>query len=120
MKKIILFAVLGMFASLPATAAISNPHGPDGGHHGRHIGGLFLGWTNPPQDSSDFTWGLEYEYKPGDRWGLGIIAESTNNAHHGDGVEVGILAAHYHFNSLRVSLGLGREWVRDHGHQDLK
>lgn len=90
------------------------------GHHSPHIIGAFAGSTDPEGAPAEFTWGLEYEYRPDDRFGIGLVAERTSDAHHGDGVDVAVGMLHYHVAHFRFSAGMGKEWVNDHGSEWLK
>lgn len=87
----------------------------DGGaHYPAHIVGVFVGATDA--DTTEFTFGLEYELKFSDKFGIGAVVEHIPNAHHGDGVTVGLAALHFHpAGGLRLTAGIGEEWVHgDH------
>lgn len=84
-----------------------------------HFPGIFVGYTHA-ESHTEFTYGIEYEYKFNSEWGLGAIYEKTDNAHHGDGVTVKILEAFYHPTSyLRLGVGAGKEKIGgDHPHTE--
>ncbi len=85
----------------------------------KHIPGVFIGVTHIDNEA-EFTFGVEYEYKLDKQWGLGLIYERTNNAHHGDGVSVSLASAYFHPNkSIRLGVGIGEERVGgSHSHSD--
>tara|TARA_R110002167_G_scaffold71995_1_gene202861 strand:+ start:743 stop:1207 length:465 start_codon:yes stop_codon:yes gene_type:complete len=86
-----------------------------------HFPGIFIGYTNA-LDETHFTYGVEYEYKFEQTWGLGAVYEKTDNAHHGDGVTVALAQFFYHpLSNVRIGLGLGKEKIGGaHPHsQDL-
>jgi hypothetical protein len=77
----------------------------------RHFPGIFLGYTNAA-DETHFTYGIEYEYKFNQHWGLGAIYEKVDDAHHGDGVTVTIAELFYHpVKNVRVGFGIGKEKI---------
>jgi hypothetical protein len=86
-------------------------------HH--HFPGIFLGATTIDSET-DFSYGVEYEYKANHLWGAGIVYEKTDDAHHGDGVDVKLAAVYLHpWKELRVGLGYGKEKVGgDHPHEE--
>ena len=104
-------ALMSMMCAAPVMAeATSN----------KHIVGLFLGTANIDNDR-DFAYGLEYEYKFNDTWGLGPVFEKTTNAHGGDGVYVRLVSLYAHVTpSIRLGLGYGEESIGEHsGSEDL-
>ncbi len=77
-----------------------------------HFPGVFLGATTIAS-KTDFSWGLEYEYKFADRWGVGAVYEETNNALDGIGIEVKLASLYFHpINHMRLGLGFGEEKVK--------
>lgn len=84
-----------------------------------HYPGIFVGMTHFDGES-DFTYGVEYEYKFNRSFGLGAIYEKTDDAHHGDGVTVKIIEAFYHpTDTIRVGFGFGEERIGgDHPHTE--
>lgn len=77
----------------------------------KHIPGVFVGATRIDSET-DFTFGIEYEYKFNQNWGAGAVYERTNDAHHGDGVGVWVVSAFYHpVTNVRLGLGAGKERV---------
>jgi|TARA_B110000259_G_C13898912_1_gene356053 hypothetical protein len=77
----------------------------------KHIAGVFIGYTNA-ESETEFSYGVEYEYKFSRRWGAGVGYEKTNNAHHGAGVDVALVSLYLHpWKALRVGLGVGKETV---------
>lgn len=101
MKKITpTIAVLAMLCA-PAMAAGDK----------NHIVGVFVGGSNI-QDEFDASYGLEYEYKFNQTWGVGPVIEKTSDAHHGDGVTVKLVSLYGHINNTwRFGLGFGEEKV---------
>lgn len=106
--KLILSASALLLAS--QSSAAGNAH---------HFPGVFVGYTHA-ESKTEFTYGLEYEYKFNSEWGLGAIYEKTDDAHHGDGVTVKIIEAFYHPTSyLRLGAGVGKEKIGgDHPHSE--
>lgn len=101
-------AAMLMMASMGAQAA-------DGK---QHAFGVFLGATDA-KNETEFTYGIEYEYKFTPRWGAGLVYERTDEAHHGDGVDVTLGSIYYHPDALRLGLGFGREKVKGaHPHSE--
>lgn len=77
----------------------------------QHYPGVFLGATNFKSET-DFTLGVEYEYKFQEHWGLGGVYERTKEGHKGDGVNVWVASLYYHPNdSWRLGAGLGQEKI---------
>ena len=89
-------------------------------HGAPHMIGAFAGATDPSGEKADLTYGLEYEYRASRRLGFGLIGERTPDGHHGDGVDVAVAAAHLHVGALRLTAGLGREWVDGYGSEPLQ
>lgn len=83
----------------------------EGGHHyPAHIPGIFIGITDG--DPSELTIGAEYEYKWNKKFGVGGVVEHLSGYHNGDGATVGVALLHFHpAGGLRLSAGLGKEWV---------
>ena len=78
-------------------------------HH--HFPAVFVGGTSFDGET-EFTYGVEYEYKFSKRWGAGAVFEKTNDAHHGDGTTVSLASLYLHpWKELRVGAGFGREKV---------
>jgi len=101
-------------ASLVFSSGVSYASSAD--HH--HFPALFVGTTTFDGDT-DFTYGLEYEYKFSHQWGVGGVVEKTNDAHHGDGTSVALVSLYLHpWQELRVGVGFGKEKVGGaHGHK---
>ena len=73
--------------------------------------GIFIGYTHA-SDETHFTYGLEFEYKFNQNWGLGAVYENIDDAHHGDGVTVTVASLFYHpSNNVRLGLGVGKEKI---------
>ncbi|NQZ11177.1 MAG: hypothetical protein HRT35_28830 [Algicola sp.] len=84
-------------------------YGAAGEHH--HFAGIFLGYTNA-DSHTEFSYGIEYEYKFNQMWGTGFVYEKTDDAHHGDGVDITLGAIYLHpWKELRIGAGFGREKV---------
>lgn len=95
--------LLSMMSAAPAVMAEASSN--------KHVVGLFLGASNI-DDETDFSYGLEYEYKFNNTWGVGPVIEKTNDAHHGDGVTVKLLSVYAHVtSSVRLGLGYGKEEI---------
>jgi len=109
-KSIIIATALSAVTSTTIMAS-ENDH--------RHFPGIFLG-ASTIDGETDFSYGLEYEYKPTKLIGAGIVYENTDNAEHSDGVEVLLAAVYLHpWKELRLGVGFGREKVGgDHSHKE--
>ena len=88
-----------------------------GEHH--HFPGIFIGATSADSETN-FSYGIEYEYKFSKMWGAGIVFEKTDDAHHGAGVDITLAAIYLHpWKELRIGAGFGQEKVgsfTDHEH----
>ncbi|WP_247664636.1 hypothetical protein [Pseudoalteromonas sp. MMG010] len=84
-----------------------------------HIPGVFIGATHA-QDETEFTYGIEYEYKFTSQWGAGVVYERADSAHHDDGVSVLLASVYYHpTKSIRLGVGFGEERIGgDHPHEE--
>jgi hypothetical protein len=84
-----------------------------------HFPGVFIGMTNA-ESETEFTYGIEYEYKFDHQWGVGAVYEKTDDAHHEDGVTVKLASIYYHpVNNVRLGLGFGEEKIGgDHPHTE--
>jgi len=104
--------LLSVMCAAPAMAASKSNH---------HVVGVFLGASNI-QDETDFSYGVEYEYKFNDTWGIGPVFERTADADHGRGVNVSLLSLYAHVTpSVRLGLGFGEERIgADDSHHSHK
>lgn len=94
----------------------------DDAHHEypSHALGVFLGATDPEEESADFSFGGEYELRINQYIGVGGIVERTPQGHEGDGVTVALGAVHIHpVGALRITGGIGSEMVDDHDSETL-
>lgn len=106
-RKILLSAILLSTSSLVSAA---------GGAH--HFPGIFIGVTNA-QSETEFTYGIEYEYKFDSQWGVGVVYEKTDDAHHEAGVDVALAAIYLHpWKDLRLGVGFGKETVGSYDEDD--
>ena len=77
-----------------------------------HLPGVFLGFTNADSET-EFTYGVEYEYKFNKNWGAGVIFETTPDGHSGDGVDVRLAQVFYHPTKvIRLGAGFGEEKIK--------
>lgn len=110
-KILITASILATLAT--STAFASNDESP------KHIPGVFVGYTTADSET-EFSYGIEYEYKFSKLWGAGVVYEKTDEAHHGAGVDIALAAIYVHpWKELRVGLGFGKESVgsyTDHDH----
>jgi hypothetical protein len=85
----------------------------------QHFPGVFVGMTNADSET-EFTYGIEHEYKFGKQWGVGAVYEKTDDAHHEDGVTVKLTSIYYHpVNNVLLGLGFGEEKIGvDHPHSE--
>ena len=111
-NKILLAA--GIIATLTTSTAFASTE-----EYPKHIPGVFVGYTNADSET-EFSYGVEYEYKFSKLWGAGVVYEKTDEAHHGAGVDIALAAVYLHpWKELRVGLGVGQETVgsyTDHDH----
>ncbi|MEP1470133.1 MAG: hypothetical protein ABJK25_04105 [Halieaceae bacterium] len=86
-------------------------------HFKHHTVGVFLGDSDERSGGDHFTVGVEYEYKFNPKFGAGVVFETTDGAHDGDGVSVGLAALYYHpYAGWRLGAGLGTEKIHgSHG-----
>ena len=106
---------------LSMALATSTTFAASGGE--QHFAGVFVGATTVDSET-DFSYGLEYEYKFSPLWGAGFVYEKTDDAHHGAGVDIALASLYLHpWKALRVGLGYGKETVgsytEDDGHGHL-
>ncbi|MGJ8682049.1 hypothetical protein [Paraglaciecola sp.] len=79
----------------------------------KHFPGIFVGMTHA--DETEFTYGIEYEYKFNSSWGVGAVYEKTKDAHHGDGVTVKLASLYFHpSKNVRLGAGFGEEEIGGH------
>lgn len=103
MKTISTLIGTGLLLTSSAALAASNA---------KHLPGVFIGATHA-KSKTEFTFGVEYEYKFNRNWGAGAVFERTNDAHKGDGVAVALGSVYYHpNNNVRLGLGYGEERIR--------
>ncbi|WP_353410965.1 hypothetical protein [Pseudoteredinibacter isoporae] len=80
----------------------------------KHIPGIFIGATTTDGETHS-SYGLEYEYKFSERLGGGFLYEKTEDAHHGDGVEIKLAALYLHpWKGLKLGVGAGKEDIGGH------
>lgn len=78
----------------------------------KHVPGIFLGATHIDSET-EFTWGIEYEYKFTPKWGVGFVYEETPDGHKGDGVDVKVASLFYHPSKyVRLGAGFGKEKIK--------
>lgn len=105
-KLLLAASLIGTLAMTPSLALA--------GQEAKHIPGVFIGYTDA-NDETEFSYGLEYEYKFSKNWGAGVVYEKTDKAHHGDGVEVKLAALYLHpWKALRLGVGAGKEEIGGH------
>lgn len=76
-----------------------------------HFPGVFVGYTKAAEETH-FTYGVEYEYKFNQSWGLGGAYEKIDDAHHEDGVTVTVAGLFYHpTNTIRFGVAVGKEKI---------
>ncbi len=76
-----------------------------------YFAGIFLGVASI-DSKTEFSYGIEYEYKLAQLWGAGLLYEKTNEAHHGNDVNVTLTSAYIHpWKGLRIGSGVGQERV---------
>jgi hypothetical protein len=110
------FGCLGLVALLTLTTNISSANAAGdypahaAGDYPAHIAGVFIGATDT--STTDFTIGLEYEYKFTKLYGFGGVVEHIPDGHGGDGVTIAMGTLHLHpIGALRLTAGIGREYI---------
>lgn len=111
-----LIAVAGWLAATGAVLAQENePVHHEAKELKHHIAGIHGGFTHA-DDETEFTIGLEYEYRFTELFGVGAIAEYTPESHGGEGSAVYIGLVHLHpWRELRLSVGFGQEDIFEAG-----
>jgi len=100
-------ALTCLFAAIPTMNALA-------ANNAHHYPAIFIG-TTTADSKSEFSYGFEYEYKFNKLWGAGVVYEKTDDAHHGDGVDVYLASAYLHpWKDLRIGAGFGKEKVGGH------
>jgi hypothetical protein len=75
---------------------------------------VFVGATVDDSET-EFSYGLEYEYKVNSSWGVGATYEHTEEAEEGAGIDIYVASAYYHpWKSLRIGAGFGKEKIGGH------
>lgn len=101
--------ILNLAIFLLATSTIANAAGD-----AKHFPGVFFGATNIDSET-EFTVGLEYEYKFTPNWGAGAVYEQTPDGHKGDGVDVMVASLFYHpTKNIKFGAGFGKEKIKGH------
>lgn len=108
-----------LYFTLTATLLLFSSANVLASEEAKHIPGIFIGATTVDSET-DFTFGLEYEYKITSSWGVGAVFERTIDAHNGDGVNVTLASLYYHpIKEVRLGAGIGREHIGGaHPHDD--
>lgn len=105
------FIGLGASGSVLASEEANEGH-PEmfGHHHPDHALGVFLGGTTT-EESSEFTFGLEYEYRLTKHIGIGIVGEHTPDAAaFTQGATTALALVHLHpYRGLSLIAGIGAE-----------
>jgi hypothetical protein len=105
-KMLLAVGVLTTLITAPVFASNDEGHAEP-----KHIPGVFMGYTHADGES-EFSYGIEYEYKFSKQWGAGLVYEKTDDAHHGAGIDITLAAVYLHpWKELRIGLGIGQEKV---------
>ena len=106
-------ATIFAIVAASVTSVYGTAYAAEGNSIAHHLPGVFVGVTSGGGET-DYTLGIEYEYRFNQWFGLGIVGEHTPNRHFGDGVSVALGTIHYHpFGAWRVTAGYGYEDVHD-------
>lgn len=125
MFRLVILSSLLLSVSLTAQAFSDSKE-----HFKHHVVGGFLGITDT-DETSETSYGVEYEYRFDQHWGLGAVYEITPELHeahhapeHGElhhissgnanekaDVTVYLISGYYHIGALRLGLGFGQEEV---------
>ena len=116
MKKVTCALLTSLVLATSANAATP-------GQLNQHVFGAFFGVsdTNYTKENS---YGVEYEYRFNETWGLGAVYEKTPDGYddghgHVEDFSVKIVSAYWHKDLLRLGLGVGKEKVYgDHPHTE--
>lgn len=116
MKNIIkaLTLISSSIFALTASANTASEH--DNAHH---FPSVFIGSTTT-EGETEFTYGVEYEYKFNHLIGTGVVYERRDHPHHGTGAEVYLASIYLHpWKTLRVGAGYGAERMKgSHGYRE--
>lgn len=103
MKSILMLIIISLLAMCANQAFAASDK--------QHFPGIFLGYTHVG-NNTEFTYGIEYEYKFSTHWGAGLVYEETDDGHYGDGITVKVASLFYHpYSNLRLGLGIGNEKI---------
>lgn len=126
--------LIGMFSCIAFSSFGNESHSLK-----HHIVGGFIGVTDN-EEEKETSYGIEYEYRYNQQWGVGLVYEVTPefHAHHyedhvnephslsdsahsneKDDVSVYLLSAYYHIGAIRLGLGYGKEDIDGGDNQDL-
>jgi hypothetical protein len=106
-------AVTALTLATAVFLSTSTVFAADDGELKRHVPGVFVGLTSG-NGETDYTVGLEYEYRFTRLVGLGVIAETTPKAKAGDGISVALAALHIHpLGDWRLTAAYGFEDIHD-------
>lgn len=135
MKKLLALPIaLAFAANVNIAQAASSDHALK-----HQMVGVFLGATDA--QSTDFSFGFEYEYRFNHQWGVGVVWEKTlegheashgvadahdsHNDHHDshqtskDDVSVVVAEVYYHYDGFRFGFGAGQEKIHSaHSHTE--
>ncbi|WP_371195744.1 hypothetical protein [Glaciecola sp. SC05] len=102
MKLILTISLLIYVFWVPATNAANGA---------KHYPGIFVGSTKFDGETN-FTLGLEYEYRVSNKWGIGGALERINEGHEGDGVSIWTVMGFYHpVEHIKLGFGPGQERI---------
>lgn len=106
--------VAAVLFSLPGVQAVA---AEEHGALKHHAIGVIVADADERSGDNDLSLGLEYGYRFNKNFGAGVLYEHTADAHHGDGVSVGLAALYYHPHAgWRLAAGVGREKIHgSHG-----
>ena len=110
MKLLIISSIIFISLSSSSLLADSGQTDSKSSHHTPHVVGIFLGGVRT-DESTEFSFGAEYEYHFHQNIGVGVIVEHTlESAHFSNGATVALAAIHLHaFHGLRVTTAVGAE-----------
>ena len=110
--------------SIIATLAVSTSAiAADDDKLNQHVVAAFVGVTDTDY-SNESTYGLEYEYRFNNAWGVGGVWERTPDGHSDSNglkkdTSVKVISAYWHKDYFRLGLGVGQEKVHgEHSHTE--
>lgn len=111
------------FSILASLSIATSAFAADNDKLNQHVVGAFVGVTDSKK-TTEAAYGLEYEYRFNQTWGVGGVWEKTADGYddghgHTEDISVKVISAYWHKDYFRLGLGVGQEKVHgDHSHTE--